>query len=477
MAINIGSADFGAILPIIVVCVFGIYLMVQGVFAPRFHKLTLPYIGLFGVVVAMASNFYLLGADYIAFQDMIRVDKLTFVFNMLFLTTAALCILLTTSYSEQEHIEFIEFTPLILFATAGMMLMGSAESLMIIFLGLETMSIALYVMAGFRRFNRRSLEAALKYFLLGAFATGFLLYGIALLYGAVGSTNITRITEYLNQNAGHLNNLALVGLGLLIVGFGFKVALVPFHMWTPDVYQGAPIPITAYMAVGAKAAGFAAIIRVIVIAAQQVYIEWFQVLWVLAVLTMTVGNIIALVQDDIKRMLAYSSIAHAGYILIGVIAGNESTLPAIMFYLIVYLFMNMGAFAIAGVVSGKGEEYVKIKYYAGLGKSQPLLAFAMTICMFALAGFPPTGGFMGKLLLFKAALGSGFLWLVIIGVLNSLVSVYYYLRVVVAMYMQDPVEREAIQAILPGAGLVILLSLLGIFYLGIFPGATMSALF
>jgi NADH-quinone oxidoreductase subunit N len=477
VTINIGSADFIAISPIIVLSVFGIYLMIQGVFSPRMQKLTLPYLALVGILLALVSNFYLIGKSYDAFEGMIRLGHMTVVFNFIFLLTAALTILLVTSYSEQEHIEFIEFTPLILFATVGMMLMAGAQSLMTIFLGLETMSIALYVMAGFRRTNRYSLEAALKYFLLGAFATGFLLYGIALLYGTVGSTNLTNISDYFTRNTLNVDKMALLGMGLIIVGFGFKVALVPFHMWTPDVYQGSPIPVTAYMAVGAKAAGFAAILRVVVLSAGQVSFEWTNVLWVLAVLTMTVGNIIALAQDDIKRMLAYSSIAHAGYILMGVVAGNDSTVASVMFYLIVYLFMNLGAFAIAGLVSGKNERYVKIKYFSGLGKTQPMLAFVMTVFMFSLAGFPPTGGFMGKFFLFKAALQSGYVWLVIFGAINTLISVYYYIRVVVAMYMYDPLEEQKVEPILPGAGLVLLMAILGIFYLGLFPGTTMSFLY
>lgn len=475
--INIGSADFIAILPIIIVSIFGVYLMLQGVFAPRFHRMVLPYLALVGILAALAGNFFLVGKFYTAFEGMVKVDHLTVMFNFIFLLTAALCILLTQSYSEQEHIEFIEYVPLILFSTAGMMLMGSAESLMTIFLGLETMSIALYILAGFRRTNRYSLEAALKYFLLGAFATGFLLYGIALLYGAVGSTNLAKVAEFFSKNNQQPGLLALLGMGLIIIGFGFKVALVPFHMWTPDVYQGSPIPVTAFMAVGAKAAGFAAMLRVVTLAAASATFQWTEVLWILAVLTMTVGNIIALVQDDIKRMLAYSSIAHAGYILIGVVAANDSTVAAVLFYLVIYLFMNLGAFAVAGLVSGKNERYVKIKYFSGLGRTQPMLALVMTICMFSLAGFPPTGGFMGKFFLFKAALQSGYIWLVIFGAINTLISVYYYIRVVVAMYMQEPLEEQKVEPILPGAGLVLLVSLLGIFYLGIFPGTTLSILF
>jgi len=476
MSITIGSSDFIAILPEIVLTVFGLYLMLHSVFLPRRSGLVIPYLGLVGIIVAIIANFALIGESYVAFSGMVTVDRMTIVLNFLFLVTAGLSLLLSISYSSQVDVEFIEFTPLILFATIGMMLMGAAESLMIIFLGLETMSIALYILAGFRRTNRYSLEAALKYFLLGAFATGFLLYGIALLYGVVGSTNLTKILEYFSANSLDANLLSLMGLGLLIVGFGFKVALVPFHMWTPDVYEGAPMPVTAYMSVGAKAAGFAAILRVFSLSAFSVSFEWTQVLWILAVFTMTVGNILALVQDNIKRMLAYSSIAHAGYILIGVVASNELTVPYVLFYLIAYLFMNLGAFAVATIVSGKNENRQKIKYFSGLGYTQPVLALVLAVTMFSMAGFPPTAGFMAKFYLFSAALKSGYLWLVIIGVINSLISVYYYIGIVVIMYMKDPVDEKRIDRIVPGVGLVILIAILGIFYLGIFPSGMLGVL-
>lgn len=477
MTINIGSSDFLGILPQIILSLFGIYLMAQGVFAPKLDRKVIAYLGLVGVGLAFVANFFLLGQDYSAFGEMIRVDRLAVVLNFIFLTTAGMSLLMASSYSDYVEIEFIEFTPLILFSTVGMMLMGSAGHLMIIFLGLETMSIALYVMAGFRRTNRYSLEAALKYFLLGAFATGFLLYGIALLYGVVGSADLKAVTEYFTTNSLSANVLSLIGLALIIVGFGFKVALVPFHMWTPDVYQGAPFPVTAYMAVGAKTAGFAAILRVVVQSASFVSFHWTDVLWVLAVLTMTVGNIIALMQDDVKRLLAYSSIAHAGYILVGVVANNELTTPGVVFYLLVYLFMNLGAFAVAEVVGGKNERRTNIEHFYGLGYRQPLLGLVMGVCMFSLAGFPPTAGFMGKFYLFSSAMQSGFVWLVIFGVLNSLLSVYYYLRVVIAMYMRKPAEEQAMAPVLPAVGVVLLFTVLGVLYLGIFPNTFMKLLY
>jgi len=474
MQVQLGLHDYLAILPIAIVTLFGVYLLLQGVLAPRMNRQVLGYIGVAGLALAFIANFFLVGRSETAFMGMLRVDMMTVILNFLFLVTAAFSLLMTISYSQLEDVEFIEFTPLILFSTVGMMLMGAAESLMTIFLGLETMSIALYVMAGFRRHNRQSLEAALKYFLLGAFATGFLLYGIALVYGAAGSSNLTRIAAYFSQKALNVPVWALVGVGLLIVGFGFKVALVPFHMWTPDVYQGAPMPVTGYMAVGAKAAGFAAILRVFPMSVFSISIEWTHVLWFLAVLTMTVGNILALVQDNIKRMLAYSSIAHAGYILVAVVANNENTVSSVLFYLIAYLLMNLGAFAVATLVAGENERRVRLEYYDGLAQKQPLLAFAMAVFMFSLAGFPPTVGFMGKFYIFSAALQSGYVWLVIIGVLNSFLSVYYYINVIVAMYMRKPVDEKSLATVLPGAGMVLLFTIIGILFFGIFPSTVLN---
>ncbi|OGB63252.1 MAG: hypothetical protein A2Y94_09865 [Caldithrix sp. RBG_13_44_9] len=469
ISVNLQTSDFLGILPHLVLSVFGILMLGLGVFIPKSKHKWLAYIGLFGIILGAAGNVLLWGQNYSAFGEMVRVDQLSIILNFIFLTTAAFSLLLTINYSEFVELEFIEFIPLVLLATTGMMLMASAGHLMIIFLGLETMSIALYVMAGFRRDNKYSLEAALKYFLLGAFATGFLLYGIALIYGVVGSADLKAIMEYFTKNSLDANVLSLIGLGLLIVGFGFKVALVPFHMWTPDVYQGSPMPVTAYMAVGAKAAGFAAILRVFIQSANFISFQWADIFWILAVLTMTVGNVMALVQDDIKRMLAYSSIAHAGYLLVGVVSANDLTIPSVVFYLLVYLFMNMGAFAVAELVGSKEEKKTKINYFHGLGYSNPFIGLVMAVCMFSLAGFPPAAGFIGKFYLFSSAMQSGYLWLVIIGVINSVISVYYYLRIVVAMYMYKPEEGAEKIEIMAGTRLVLLLSILSILYLGVLP--------
>lgn len=474
MSVTIGSSDLLGILPELILTVLGIYLMVQSVFVKNINRKLVAYLGVVIVGLAIIGNLFLIGQNTSVFNDMIRVDRLSVVLNFIFLLTAGFSLLMSVSYSDFVEVEFIEFTPLVLFATVGMMLMGAANHLMIIFLGLETMSISLYIMAGYRRTNRFSLEASLKYFLLGSFATGFLLYGIALLYGAVGTGSLPEVTEYFTKNSLTANWISLAGLGLIIVGFGFKVALVPFHMWTPDVYQGSPMPVTAFMAVGAKAAGFAAILRVLTQSAYFVSYQWSDIFWLLAVLTMFTGNLIALVQDDIKRMLAYSSIAHAGYITVGVVASNEMTVGVVVFYLTAYLFMNLAAFAVAEIVAGRGERRTKIEYFNGLGYKSPMLGLAMGISMFGLAGFPPTAGFIGKFYLFSSAMQSGYVWLVIFGVINSLLSVYYYLRVVVAMYMRKPVDDKPVEAILPAAGVVLLLTSVGILLIGIFPNMLMG---
>jgi NADH-quinone oxidoreductase subunit N len=321
------------------------------------------------------------------------------------------------------------------------MFMASATDLIIVFLGLETFSISIYVLAGFFRTQPKSIESSLKYFLLGSFSAGFLLYGIALIYGATGTTNIKGIYEFLHRTPTLSNPLLLVGMGLLIVGFGFKVASVPFHMWTPDVYEGAPTSITAFMSVGPKAAGFAAFLRVFLYAFSSLQADWVWILWVLAVLTMTLGNVVAIAQKNIKRMLAYSSIAHAGYILVALVAADELGTASVLYYILAYAFMNLGAFGVIILYGKRGEENINLSDYSGLASKYPLLAAVMALFMFSLAGIPPTAGFVGKFYIFSAAVKAGYLGLAIIGVLNSALSVYFYLRVTVMMYMRNP-EKE-----------------------------------
>lgn len=383
---------------------------------------------------------------------------------------------MSDDYLKREGYPVGEYYPLILFCTAGAMLMASGTDLMTLFLGLEVLSVALYVLAGFFRGQLRSNEAGLKYFLLGAFSTGFLLYGIALLYGVAGTTNVADIGIYLANRGNHAfsNPMAVAGMLLLSIGFLFKIAIAPFHMWTPDVYQGAPTPVTAFMSAAPKAAGFAAFLRIFLLGLGSFYHDWTSLLWVLAVLTMFVGNIAAIYQTDLKRMLAYSSIAHAGYALVGMVAANRIGVSGILFYMLAYTFMNLGAFAVLVLAGKKGEENLTLEGFAGFGYKRPFLGVAMTIFLFSLMGIPPTAGFAGKFFIFAGALKAGYVWLAVLGVLNSAISLYYYLRVMVYMYFREPAEDYGWVKMAPGAVISIVLSLVGVLYLGILPGSVMD---
>jgi NADH-quinone oxidoreductase subunit N len=343
--------------------------------------------------------------------------------------------------------------------------MAASNNLIAIFIALELMSLALYVMVGFRRTQLESNEAALKYFLLGAFASGFLLYGIALLYGATGSVDLVRIAATVADSPLSGSPLLIAGVLLVLTGFAFKVAVVPFHMWTPDAYEGAPTTVTAFMSAGAKAAGFAALLRVAMRAFDSTDADWTALLTVIAVLTMTVGNVSALLQTNVKRMLAYSSIAHAGYVLVALIAGGRDGASSALFYLAVYAVMNIGAFGVLSLLGRNEEERVLVSDFAGLGFRQPALAIAMTFFMLSLGGIPPTAGFMGKVFVFGAALDAGHVVLVVIGVLNSVVSVFYYLRVTIAMYMSEPQgEPVHVAWAVPGAIAIVLTLLLTLWW-------------
>jgi NADH-quinone oxidoreductase subunit N len=405
----------------------------------------------------------------VGFAGGYTLDRFALFFDVLLCLAASLTLLMSMDYLQQIDAHGGEYYALILFATAGMMIMAAASDLIVIFLGLEVMSIAVYVLAGIWRRNLRSIEAALKYFLLGAFATGFLLFGIALLYGACGSTALAAITAKLTVVTGPERTLALCGVGFLIIGFGFKVAAVPFHAWTPDVYEGAPTAVTALMAVGVKAAAFAAFARVFLHHFAALAPDWSNVLWVLAALTMTVGNVIALAQRNIKRMLAYSSIAHAGYILVGLVAAGEAGGAAILYYLLVYGIMNLGAFAVVIALGRRGVPNENLDDYAGIGFTHPFLGFCMSVFMLSLAGVPALAGFTGKFYLFSAAVQAGYVGLALIGVLNSVVSMYYYIGVSVKMYMADPVREIPAIAERPYVFATLLVTVFGTVLLGIFP--------
>jgi NADH-quinone oxidoreductase subunit N len=420
-----------------------------------------------GAVVWQAFRLERLAGSY--FSGMLVIDGFGLFVAGVVLAGTLLTLLLTVRYCRRENIQLAEYYHLILMTAVGMMLMAQSTNLVMILLGLELLSVSVYVLTGFRRTRLASIEGALKYFVLGAFSTGFFVYGIAFLYGATGTLDLVRIGEVLRGGA--TPALLLVGVGLLTVGFGFKVALVPFHMWSPDVYQGAPAPITGFMATGVKAAGFAAFARVVLMTFDALADLWVPVLWTFAILTMFVGNIAAIRQDDIKRLLAYSSIAHAGYLVVALVAHNELGVTAILYYLAAYTAMTLGAFGIVVVLGERGVENTSIsRDYAGIAYRYPLLGAAMALFMFSLTGIPPTAGFVGKFAIFSAAVDAGFVWLAVLMVIASVISAYYYLKVVVSMYMWAS-DREPIR-VRAGtmATLALLTTVVGVLALGIFPG-------
>jgi NADH-quinone oxidoreductase subunit N len=441
--------DILTILPLVVMIGWACVLLLVDLFIPRQRKGWTAGLAALGMICALAIAIARYGNASQAFSGMIIEDGFSIFLNILALASGLIGVALAYDYLKRMGIERGEYYMLMMFSISGAMLMAMAGDLIIVFLSLELLSIPLYVMAGIARPKSESEEAALKYFLLGAFSTGFLVYGIALVFGATGSTSLSAIAAAAGNGSANLTLLS-VGAGLLLIGLGFKVAAVPFHMWTPDVYQGAPSAVTAFMAVGAKVGGFAALLRVFTLAFPAIADRMMPVFWVLAVLTMTLGNVLAIVQTNVKRLLAYSSIAHAGYILMTLViigqkdlAGNA--VSAALFYLMAYAFTNFGAWAVVIALEQAEGRGLEIDDYAGLARKYPGLAAAMLVFMLSFIGVPPTLGFLGKFYLFSAVIQGGYVSLAIIGVLTSLISAYYYLRIVVVMYMQNgepQVRRE-----------------------------------
>jgi NADH-quinone oxidoreductase subunit N len=479
---------FWALLPEIVLCTFGMVVLVAGVSGkykdadrapsgdPNFGPTgELGWLALLGVLGAGFANGWLYGVTEVGQESMIAVDRFRLYANWIVLLAAALTILISFTYVYRQRLQAGEFYALILFATAGAMFMAGARDLIVIFLGLEVMSIAVYALTAFNRRDRKSAEAGLKYFLLGAFATGFFLYGIALTYGATGSTNVTVIEASVTSGAA-TPGLLVIAIALLAIGFSFKVSAVPFHMWTPDVYEGAPAPVTAFMSSAVKAAAFVAFLRVFVVAFDAAYDDWMTILWWLAAITMVVANLIALGQTNVKRMLAYSSIAHGGYLLVAVTAANENAAAGMLFYLLVYTVMNIGAFAIVIGVAHQAEERLYLDDYTGFGWANPTLGVFLTIFLLSLAGFPGTGGFMAKIYLLQGAADSELWVLMSILVLSTAASYYYYLRVAWFMWMKNPVsagQHDLVIAPFPmRIALIVCLGL--ILYTGIFPGSAID---
>ncbi len=458
------------LLPLLIVTGTGFAVLLADLAVTGTEKDGLGWIGMVGLLVTAIASIALWSNAETGFANTIVLDRYAVFFNVLFCLAAGLTLLISMDYLATIDLHSGEYYAIVLLATAGMFLMAAANDLIVLFLGLETMSLAAYVLAGIWRPDLRSSEAAMKYFLLGAFATGFFLFGIALLYGAFETTELSAMASRIADGNGMQHGLALSGMVLLLVGFAFKVAAVPFHSWAPDVYEGSPTSVTAFMAVAVKAAAFAAFVRVFMSTFATLAPEWNAILWVLAVATMTVGNFAALRQSNIKRMLAYSSVAHAGYLLVGMVSATNQGGAAVLYYLLAYAFMNTGAFAVVIALGRRGEPNENLDDYDGIGLRQPLLGLCMTVFMLSLAGIPAFAGFTGKFYLFSAAVREGFVWLAVIGVLNSVVSMYYYGGVLMRMFMADNGKEVQGMAHRPYLATTIIASAIGTIFLGIFPG-------
>jgi NADH-quinone oxidoreductase subunit N len=441
MTLNDLLHNLTPILPLVILIAWSCILLVVDLFIPKNRKVWTALLAVIGLLVSMGFMIVRVSSATTAFNGMVIVDGFSIFLSILFLSSGLAGIALAYDYLKRMQIERGEYYTLMLFSISGMMLMSIANDLIVVFLALELLSIPLYVLAGFARPHIESEEASLKYFLMGAFSGGFLVFGIALVFGATGTTNLTLVFASISNSLTNLP-LLLLGAALILVGFGFKVAAVPFHMWTPDVYQGAPSAVTAFMSVGAKAAGFAALLRIFISALPSLSTDLTMVLWVISALTMFLGNVVAIAQTNIKRLLAYSSIANAGYILMALVpygntAYNADTISAALFYLAAYALTSFGAWAVVIALEKAEGKGLELNDYAGLSRKYPLLAASMAIFMLSFTGIPPTLGFMGKFYLFRTVIEGGYLGLALIGVFTSLISAYYYLRLIVIMYMRE----------------------------------------
>jgi NADH-quinone oxidoreductase subunit N len=465
MPAGISVSDFYYILPELVLTAGSLVVLIADVLLPRGSR-ALVWITLAALGATLASLVPFAGVDQVVANGLIAVDGFAMFFKVVFLVAAIFTVLMSVRYLDIEGASPGEYYFLILCSTLGMMIMAGGIDLITSFIGLETMAVSFYILAGFIKPNQRSNEAAVKYFLLGAFSLGILLYGMSILYGLSGTTNLrTMAVEFASQERNPLIILAVI---LVVAGLGFKIAAVPFHMWAPDVYEGAPTPITAFLSVGSKAASFAMLLRIFLEGLPSMNADWRLLFEALAIVTMTVGNFAALTQTNLKRMLAYSSIAHAGYLLMGVVAGTPRGVSAMLIYLLVYAFMQLGAFAVILVMRRKDIVGDELKDFSGLHFRHPFAAFAMLVFMLSLGGIPPTAGFMGKLWLFGAAIDAGYVWLAIIGVLNSAVSLYYYLRIVVFMYLKKETTGSE-PTMDPLLGLTLGAALAATLILGVYP--------
>jgi NADH-quinone oxidoreductase subunit N len=471
--------DILRVLPELIWCCFGMFSMLLQPFIKSRHFFTA--LALIGAIGGTGAAFVAGATPGAGFYGLIQSDVFSFFFRLLVGLVAVLVIMASDSYLDRENLPHAEFFALVLFATAGMGVLSSARELLTAFIGLEMSSISSYILAGFRRDSMKSSEASLKYFLLGSFATGFFLYGIALVYGATGTTNLGRMDD-----ADPASNLLKLGLSLILIGIGFKIAAAPFQIWTPDVYEGAPTPVTALFSAGPKAAAFALLLRIFASVPAATHF-WFWAFWVLAILTMFAGNLGALLQTNVKRLLAYSSIAHAGYILVAFAAvtfmsndlngGATPAYAAVLFYLLSYALVKIGAFTIVSEIGGTGEKNLSLDDYAGLAQRQPFAAAVLSLFLLSLLGLPVTAGFFGKFYIFKAAVNSHLLWLAVMMAINSIIGAYYYLRLIVVMYMKEgsaeamaaPVVRFPV-----AVNLVLAITAIGTVYFGLFPNQVLN---
>ena len=465
--INVPVPNISAIVPEILTTAFACFLLMFDLFVPKERKTLVGIVALIGTIILAIITFGYMNKYIVTFSGMFVLDNLSVVLKEVFFLSNIIVILLSLKYLEIEKVNLGEYYALMIFATVGMMIMASARDLVMVYLGLETMALSVYVLAGFMKMNEKSAEAALKYFLLGVFISGIFLYGIALVYGRTGTTNIAGVAEFIKTH-GVKDPILLLSLILIAAGLGLEIAMAPFHFWAPDVYEGAPTPVTAYISVAPKVAAIAALLRIYVQAFAALSPYWQDVLWLLAALTMTVGNVTAVLQTNVKRLLAYSSIAHAGYMLMGILALNKLGVTALAFYFFAYCIMNIGAFGLViflrrGAIAGD-----EIDDFRGLAQTQPIAALVMVIFLLSLTGIPPTVGFVGKFLLFSAALKAKLYWLVAIAVLNSVISLYYYFKIAKVMYMENPEVTEPVSAPLTVKATIFALGALTVLF-GLYP--------
>jgi len=464
-------ANLYRVAPEAILCFTGILIMLVDPFLPAARKRVSAWLALAGGISALASLRLMALHPGDAYGGLMHADDFSLFIHAIVLVVAILATLGSIQYLENERILRGEFYSLLLFATAGMGILGGSGELITAFLGLEMSSISSYILAGFRRNAVKSNESSLKYFVLGSFATAFFLYGIAMVYGATGTTHFDGVQAMLSTSIP--SSLLALGLAMIFIGLGFKVVAAPFQIYAPDVYEGAPTPVTAVLASAPKAATFALMLRIFYTAFGSASHLWFWAIWIAAALSMCIGNFAALAQTNVKRMLAYSSIAHAGYILVAFAASTEIGIAAVLFYLAAYALMKLGAFLVVAHLGGPGEKRLDIKDYAGLGTQQPALAACFSLFLLSLLGMPATGGFLGKFYAFQAALDSRIIWLVVIAALNSVVGAYYYLRVIISMYFWDPQKEFQPIAVTPAIATALILSAAGTIYLGFFPSRVM----